>query len=825
MADIEIKIRFLSAGPRRDDWFAGDAIVIDGGSSGLRKNQQIGIAGEGEMVRDGEYRLSGHVSEYRHRKQFKFRHYVESEPLEESAIVKYLAEVGKGCGIGPSIAQRICDELGGDCLQTIRDKPLILCDLFRTISDENAEEIASRLRRNFAAEQTYIELQSLFDKRSFPKSIIKKVIAEYGAESLKIVRRNPFALLKFDGVGFKLCDRLFCDLNQGRRPERRLRRIAHLICHVMQQDRSGSTWHDAKQVLSQAIAGSACDLERVKRAVRFGIRAGILETLRTDGENLNQEGAQLFLAIAQHAHDERTVADRYCSLLEDSVEVVGDYERVTTLVEDGDANTQCARCGRLLGAAEIHVLDGQPYGPTCINFMEGGAGAEIVDRDTWLANHKSYRRVIRSIRVGSREIRPPNLWPEHIPGLSDHQATTWLKATEERIGALLGCGGTGKTFTVAQALAAISQTVPLSSIAMAAPTGKAAVRLTELLNAYGVGKRAHTLHKLLGYDGDGFAFHRRNQWHYRVLIIDEFSMVPISLLRAVLDATAPNTHVLFVGDIQQLAPVGHGAPLRDLIAAGISQGELFEIQRNAGGIVRCCHAIRHGSEWEPHDNLTIGSSGAEGMLRTLVELGKDCDPIWDVQAIVGSNDKGELSREVLNKAIQAELNANGESHADWPFKVGDKIVNRKNGWLKAIECDPEERNERGECYTANGELARVLELADKFFTCELYAPSRIVKVFKGGNSFELGYALTAHSCQGAEWPKVVVGLDPKLSSSPIYDRSWLYTALSRAKQHCHIVGEKHQADAMCRIQRTQDRRTFLRQRILLQQANSILMEV
>ncbi len=142
------------------------------------------------------------------------------------------------------------------------------------------------------------------------------------------------------------------------------------------------------------------------------------------------------------------------------------------------------------------------------------------------------------------------------------------------------------------------------------------------------------------------------------------------------------------------------------------------------------------------------------MLRTVVELGKDCDPIWDVQAIVGSNDKGDLSRELLNKALQAELNATGESHADWPFKVGDKIVNRKNGWFKAIEADPEERNERGEAIVPMASLPKLwswrqvfrLRISGLIAYCESQRWAL----------FELGYALTAH-CQGAEWPKVVVG--------------------------------------------------------------------
>ncbi len=652
MAEAELKIRFLRSGPRRDDWFAGDAIVVDAGSTSLKPRQHIGIAGEGEMIADGEYRLSGIISNYRGHVQFKFRHFVESVPVDDSAIAKYIAEHGKGCGIGPAIAQRIVDEMGSDCLQIIRSTPELLCDLFRTIKPEQAEEFAAKLRSNHCAEQTYIELQSLFDKRSFPKKIVKQIIGEHGAESLKVVRRNPFVLLKYDGVGFKLCDRLFCDLNQGRRPERRLRRIAHLICYLMQQDRSGSTWHDAQSILSQAIAGSATSVERVKQAVRFGLRAGILETQRVDGDTLSQEGGQLFLAIARHAIDEATVADRYCELIEDVVETVGEYATEATTLVETDSDTTCYRCHRLLTAPTVHILDGRPFGPTCIGYVEGAGLAEVVTREVWAADHPAYHTVMRTVRTGTRSITTPNLWPEHIEGLSPHQSATWLDATSTRAGMLLGCGGTGKTYTVAKAIDALSATVPISSIALAAPTGKAAVRLTELLAGHGIHKRAHTLHKLLGFDGDGFTFHRRNQWAFRVLIIDEFSMVPVGLLRAVLDAVPPGCHVLFVGDVQQLAPVGHGAPLRDFIAAGVSHGELTEIQRNAGGIVEVCHAIRNGSDWEPHDNLTLGCSGAEGMLRTVVELGKDCDPIWDVQAIVGSNDKGDLSRELLNKAFK-----------------------------------------------------------------------------------------------------------------------------------------------------------------------------
>lgn len=445
--------------------------------------------------------------------------------------------------------------------------------------------------------------------------------------------------------------------------------------------------------------------------------------------------------------------------------------------------------------------------------------------------------------------------------VSEHQKQELAKAIAAPIGVFGGGPGTGKTFTGARLIAVVQAAFGAETVAVAAPTGKAAVRITEVMQGYGVAIRARTIHSLLGVaqrsegEGWGFTHDEHNPLAERFIFIDESSMIDTDLMASLLRACAPGTHLLLIGDTAQLPPVGHGAPLRDLIAAGVPFGELTEIRRNSGTIVTACHQIRAGKPFAVDRKLdpaagknlaliqTASGKQSAGaivdLLRKIKASGK-ADPIWDCQVVVAVNKKSDLSRKDLNKVLQAELNPAGRRCGTNPFKSGDKVVNTKNGWfpvVDGIQCPAgcnQETSPEGKVFVANGELGRVLSVDDRLTTVTLDAPKRMIKIPRGaggeegngngddsdeeqktstGCSWDLGYALSVHKSQGSEWPIVIVALDEYPGARMVCSREWLYTSISRAKRVCFLVGKIATAHGMIARVALGRRKTFLKELI------------
>jgi exodeoxyribonuclease V alpha subunit len=394
--------------------------------------------------------------------------------------------------------------------------------------------------------------------------------------------------------------------------------------------------------------------------------------------------------------------------------------------------------------------------------------------------------------------------------------------------------------------------VGVEDIAIGAPTGKAAVRITEAMTLAGLrGIKARTWHSLLGVGEDeegnmGFRHHSGDPWSFRVIFGDEESMKDMPLMCAVFAARPRSCHFLLVGDIYQLPPVGNGAPLRDMISSGIAgYGELTEIQRNSGGIVEACAAIRSGKPWQVGGNLELLSSGTPdqqlqailGKLSILAASG--FDPVWECQVVVAVNAKSKASRKYVNHILQQVLNKN-EVVKGSLFRLNDKVVCLENGDYTAIAADSEARQEStkdGQVRVANGEVGRVVEIEPKSYVIELQTPDRTIRVPRGkseaseegdedeekqassaGCKWDLAYALSCHKSQGSEWPYVFVVLDDSYGAQRVCSREWLYTAISRAKAKCYLVGKKSTADAMCGRVALGKRKTFLRE--LIQLANA-----
>lgn len=468
----------------------------------------------------------------------------------------------------------------------------------------------------------------------------------------------------------------------------------------------------------------------------------------------------------------------------------------------------------------------------------------------------------------SANVRWPD--PNSLDGLSFHQRQQWRYASASPFALLTGTPGTGKTYVaahVARTLLAAGQG-PLS---VCAPTGKAAVRVTESMRKCGVEIQATTIHTLLeigrnGHDGDGWGF-RRNQDNPlpdRFVIVDEPSMLDADLAAALFRACSPGTHVLLAGDPYQLPPVGHGAPLRDLIAAGLPCGMLTEIKRNAGQIVQACARIKDGamfevtpaSKWQPSttNNLVhFATSNADAQVNRVLDLmgkaasasrlmrerevgepGSAEDPLWQTQVLIATNKGSAVSRRELNRAIQARVNP-AEPVEGNLFRHGDKIICLRNGWHL------DDGTGFRDCYVANGEIGIVASAEPGLTRAQFSSPTRLVRIPMAkrraqaeadgeradqgdeiddgaaeaesgtGCDFDLGWAITVHKSQGSEWPTVLVVIDDSSSARRICSREWLYTAISRASAMCVLIGNLSAAQMMARRPALLSRKTFLRE--------------
>lgn len=464
--------------------------------------------------------------------------------------------------------------------------------------------------------------------------------------------------------------------------------------------------------------------------------------------------------------------------------------------------------------------------------------------------------------------------------LSDHQKTELDKAMQGNLCILGGRPGTGKTTCLAE----IVKGLPLSRVGIASPTGKAAVRITESLQSAGVqGIRATTIHSLLGPSRDedsgqwSFEHNEENPLDLDWIFVDEASMVDTPLAASLLEARKPGCRIMLIGDVNQLAPVGYGAPLRDLIAAWVSYGELTEIRRNAGRIVKCCHGIIDKHRFEPSPALDLEAESPENLLhverrdpdgqveaikgmlerfRAGMELSvrtkngdgierRRIDPAWDCQIIVPVNDKSPLGRVRINKILQGFLNPGGETVDGNQFRVADKIVNGKNGWipiqphpmkLGLTDGGPWNENQKDEkVYVANGEQAKVLAVLPTYTVARLWLPDRIIRIPKGdsyenedgetqsnGCNWELAYAVSAHKSQGSQWPVTITVADAYPGARMLCDRSWLYTSLSRAEILGVTVGQREVLDSMCSKSHLWGRKTFLVESIRELQKQSLV---
>jgi exodeoxyribonuclease V alpha subunit len=369
--------------------------------------------------------------------------------------------------------------------------------------------------------------------------------------------------------------------------------------------------------------------------------------------------------------------------------------------------------------------------------------------------------------------------------LDDAQHAAVAAALHAGVTVLTGGPGTGKSRTVAT-LVTLAEAAG-RSVALAAPTGRAAKRLEQLCDA-----PASTLHRLLGaqprqsgedvsFDG-GFA--RNDQWplDQDVVVVDEASMLDVELADALLTACADGTHLVFVGDAAQLPSIGPGRVLGDLIDSGrVPVTELTTLYRQAEGgtIARLAAGVRAG-EVPPVDDPTrevviVPARGSAEAAHRVVQLVTDSIPrvlgipVEQVQVVTPVH-RGPAGTQELNRVLKARLNPGSGKRR---FDPGDRVVATANH----LEAEP--------FGYANGEVGIVDDVdADGTVTVEFASgPAQV----KGKALADLlhGWAITVHRAQGSEFPGVVAVLPPEAGG--LLSRPLVYTAFTRAQRHLSVV--------------------------------------
>lgn len=409
-------------------------------------------------------------------------------------------------------------------------------------------------------------------------------------------------------------------------------------------------------------------------------------------------------------------------------------------------------------------------------------------------------------------------WPAVFAGLeagpgglqlSPEQRQAVQSAIAHKVCVLTGGPGTGKTTTLRSLIQLLERRH--HPVALGSPTGRAAKRLSEA-----TGRPAQTLHRLLGFGPEGgFKFNEQQRLPAHMVVVDEVSMLDLLLTNSLLKAIDPAAHLLLVGDVDQLPSVGAGNVLHDLVESGqVPVARLETIFRQAAGshIITNAHRVNHGQvpvfDRDARDFFLFPADEAEAAAERVVEVVQariprrfGLDPLVDVQVLAPMH-RGAAGVGNLNSRLQAALNPPAAARSERQlggriFRAGDRVMQIRNNYQKEV---------------FNGDIGRLAEVDTENQTLTVVYDGRPV-LYEWSEADELvhAYAVSIHKAQGSEFAAVVV---PLVSQHyMMLQRNLLYTAITRARQLCVLVGSRKAIAIAVRNAKVAHRWTGLAQRL------------
>ncbi len=656
----------------------------------------------------------------------------------------------------------------------------------------------------------------------------EKIVKKFGEKTLHVLDHDAGRLQEVPGLGGSRASALATAWKEQRGERELMIFLASLEVSPGLAHRIYRKYKDqAHAVVTRSPYRLALEVWGVgfKSADAIAQRLGIA---RDDPQRAQAGVLHVLQQLAEEGHTATPrdqLAERAARLLDQKP--LGEGEEPS---RDGHEVVDAATVTRALEALEVLLGAGLAEA-----LPEGISHAPLAAHEAGVAAHVA--RLLAGTPHGSRELAGA---ARAIEGFEAVTGVTLAKAQRAAVelvarasfAVVTGGPGVGKTTVVRALLALFADPRGANlTVALAAPTGRAAKRMSEA-----TGREAATIHRLLEVDPRKQRFTRDEEKPLGVgaLIVDETSMVDVPLAHSLLRALSTGTRVVLVGDVDQLPSIGPGAVLRDVIQSGVVPVvRLTEVFRQAGAsaIIAGAHAILRGDVPEPSGALSGGTSAKGGELfviergtpeeaaKTLVDVVErhiprafGLDPRRDVQVLVPMV-RGLVGTRALNLELQARLNPPRENVGEvrrggTVFRAGDRVMQMRNDYDREV---------------FNGDVGFVGEIlgAGGVTDDDDDSPPRLVVRLEEGrdvpyadedlDDLTLAYACTVHKAQGSEYPAVVIGLVNQ--HFVMLARKLLYTAVTRAKRLVVLVGSKWALREAVRDARGEERRTTLARRL------------
>lgn len=638
-----------------------------------------------------------------------------------------------------------------------------------------------------------------------------KIYNHFGDKTLEILDNNPEKIYEVKGLKPNIAQNLITQWGESRT-------VRQIMIHLQSY---GITMKLAKKIYDEygsqtlsIVQSDPYQLADDLHGVGFKKADQIAQGIGIRMDDPARLRAGLVYTLSQMANDGHTFSPRE-TLMERATEILG--------VDSDDLNlVQQIQEQILVGKLKADILYHNTPEQIGAIYLPMFYRSEIGVADRLRVMVGSPSKIVTRMKETDWGSYLEELAKENAVNLSKEQQGAVKGALTSKISILTGGPGTGKTTTLRMVINALEQEG--FDYILASPTGRAAKRLGEATD-----REAKTIHRTLGFNPYefGFEFNEENPLDVDVVIIDESSMIDLLLFYDLLKAIKPSSHLMLVGDIDQLPSVGAGNVLNDVINSGIAHvtrlNRIFR-QDDASHIVLNAHRINHGempfTDNESDDFYFFNMAEPEGAAEMVVELVRDrlkkkvgdYDPINDIQVIAPMY-RGPIGVDVLNQLLQEALNPSNPRRIEKKlgnkiFRKGDKVMQTKNNYDKDV---------------FNGDIGIIHGIDEVNSSLQVVIDGRFVdyEFIDAEEQLIHAYCISTHRSQGSEYPIVVM---PVMTQHfMMLQRNLLYTAITRARKMVVLVGTRKALSIAVDNNKVSERFSGLEARLKMGKAQKTLL--